>query len=132
MPTAKDIQGSVFERSSAQMLARVVNVTGLPIQIADISTIQYSVYEADPCRLDEWTVVTGHDSVPLSPIAVVFDTLQLSEPWDVDEVGYNFRHDLSVSSSEAFPEAGRTYQIRYEFLPVVGEIIVVRFQVQAI
>ncbi len=27
---------------------------------------------------------------------------------------------------------GRTYQIRYEFQPVVGEVIVVRFQVQAI
>ncbi len=132
MPIAKDIYGTVFERGSAQLLARVIDSDGIPILIGDISTVQYTIYEADTCRLDQWTEVTGHVAVPLSANAVLFDTLQLGQPWDIDTVGYNFRHDLSVSTNEAFPNAGRIYQIRYEIQPTAGEVIILRFQVQAI
>ena len=132
MPIAKDILGTVFEKSSSQMLARIVDTSGVPIPISSISTVEYTIREADPCRMDQWTVVPGHDTVPLSANAVLFDMLQLGDPWDIDSIGYNFRHDLNVSAHEAFPNAGRTYQIRYDLQPVAGEVIVVRFQVQAI
>ena len=63
---------------------------------------------------------------------VVFNSLQTGGLWTVDEVGYNFRHEIDVSTAEAFPKAGVQYQVRYELVPTSGQKTIVRFQLRVI
>ncbi len=102
------------------------------MQQADLSAITYSVFELDPCLPDQLAVVAGHDEVALTVSDVVFDTLQTGGLWTVDAIGFNFRHEIDVSSEEAFPKAGAVYQVRYELTPTSGQKTIVRFQIRVI
>lgn len=132
MPNANDIYGTAFKNGSAVLMARIVDSDGENIEQAGVSAIEYSVYELDPCRPDNLTVVAGHDGVELDVADVVFDTLETGGLWTVDETGYNFRHEIDVTGSEAFPKAGARYQVRYEITPVGGQKTIVRFQLRVI
>jgi hypothetical protein len=132
MPTAKDIHGTAFKNGSAILMARIVDASGTHVQQAGIAAIEYSIFELDPCRPDDLTAVAGHDGVSLTVADVIFNALQTGGLWTVDEVGYNFRHEIDVSSSEAFPKAGAQYQVRYELTPTAGQKSIVRFQLRVI
>jgi hypothetical protein len=132
MPQAKDIYGTAFKNGSAVLMARIVDSAGDEVQQAGVTAIKYSIYELDQCRPDNLTVVTGHDGVSISVSNVVYDTLQTGGLWTLDEVGYNFRHEINVSSAEAFPKAGAQYQVRYELTPTAGQRTIVRFQLRVI
>jgi len=132
MPLAKDIFGTAFKNGTAVLLARIVDSDGDDVQQADVTAVKYSVFEIDPCRPDNLTVVAGHDNVSLSVSQVIYDTLQTGGLWTVDSTGYNFRHEINVSSAEAFPKAGAQYQVRYELTPAAGQRTVVRFQLRVI
>jgi hypothetical protein len=132
MPQAKDIYGTAFKNGTAVLMARVVDSAGDNIDQAGVSAIQYSIFELDPCRPDNLTVVTGHDGVSLSVSNVIYDALQTDGLWTVDEEGYNFRHEINVTSAEAFPKAGAQYQVRYELTPTDGQRTIVRFQLRVI
>ena len=132
MPIASDIQGKVFRNGSAVLMARVVDTSGTNLNQASISAIEYSVYELttnDPSGL---STVAGHNGVSLAVASVIFDSLQDDDAWTVDSQGYNFRHDIDVSTNEAFPNAGKVYQVRYELTPVMGQKSVFRFQLRCI
>ena len=131
MTNASDIYGSVYERGSAVLLARVARVDWQPIQSSDLASITYSVSGFDRCT-NQYQPVAGHSAVSLAIGDVIYDTLQTGPPWDVDDTGYNFRHEIDVTSDEAFPVAGTIYQARYEMSPVSGQKIVFRYQLQAI
>lgn len=132
MPTAKDIHGTAFKNGSAVMLARIVDAAGANVQQAGIAAIEYSVFELDPCRPDNLTVVAGHSGAALTVANVIFNSLQTDGLWTIDEVGYNFRHEVNISSAEAFPKAGAQYQVRYELTPTSGQKTIVRFQLRVI
>jgi hypothetical protein len=132
MPQANDIFGTAFRHGSAVLLARIVDSDGIVVQPSGVDEIEYSVFELDPCRPDVLTVVAGHDGVALDVGDVIFNSLQTGGLWTVDEVGYNFRHDVDVSAAEAFPKAGALYQVRYEIVPTSGQKTIVRFQVRVI
>lgn len=132
MPQASDIHGTVFKNGTAVLMARVVDVNGNEITQSAISAIAYSIYELDPCEPDSETVVPGHDDVSLTVADVVFNTLQTGGLWTVDATGYNFRHEIDVGTNDAFPNAGASYQVRYEFTPTSGQKVIVRFQLRAI
>ena len=132
MPYAKDIHGTAFKKGSAVLMARIVDSDGENVQQAGISSIEYSIYELDLCRPDNLSIVAGHDGVSLSVDDVIFDVLQTGGLWTVDEEGFNFRHEIDVSESEAFPQAGVQYQVRYELLPTAGQKTIVRFQLRVI
>lgn len=132
MPTAKDIYGTAFKNGTAVLMARIVDAAGANVQQAGLAAIKYSVLELDPCRPDQLVAVTGHNGVTLTVSNVVFNALQTGGLWTVDEVGYNFRHEIDVSSSEAFPKAGAHYQVRYELTPTAGQKSIVRFQLRVI
>ena len=132
MPTAKDIFGTAFKNGSAVLMARIVDAAGVNVQQAGISAIKYSVFELDPCRPDQLTAVAGHNGVALVVANVIFNALQTGGLWTVDEVGYNFRHEINVTSAEAFPKAGVQYQVRYELTPTTGQKSIVRFQLRVI
>ena len=113
-------------------MARIVNTAGQNVQQAGVSAIKYSVYELDPCRPDNLTVVTGHDNVTLTISSVIYDTLQTGGLWTVDSTGFNFSHEINVSSDEAFPKAGAQYQVRYELTPTTGQKTIIRFHLRVI
>jgi hypothetical protein len=132
MSQAKDIFGTAFKNGSAILMARIVDAAGANVGQAGITSIEYSIYELDPCRPDELAVVAGHDSVSLTVANVIYNSLQTGGLWTVDEVGYNFRHEIDVGTSEAFPKAGTQYQVRYELTPATGQKSIVRFQLRVI
>jgi hypothetical protein len=132
MPTAKDIFGTAFKNGSAVLMARIVDASGANVQQAGITAIKYSVFELDPCRPDNLTAVAGHNGATLVVANVIFNALQTGGLWTVDEVGYNFRHEINVGTSEVFPKAGAQYQVRYELTPTTGQKSIVRFQLRVI
>lgn len=132
MPQAKDIFGTAFKNGSAILMARIVDAAGANVQQAGLAAIEYSIYELDPCRPDSLSVVAGHNGVSLDVADVVFNALQPGGLWMVDGVGYNFRHEIDVSASAAFPKAGAQYQVRYELTPTTGQKTIVRFQLRVI
>ena len=132
MPQANDIYGTAFKNGSAVLLARIVDGAGENVQQSGIASIKYSIYELDSCRPDNLVVVTGHNDVSLNVSGVIFDSLQTGGLWTVDDVGYNFRHEIDVSATEAFPKAGVQYQVRYKLTPTAGQKTIVRFQLRVI
>jgi hypothetical protein len=132
MPQAKDIHGTAFKNGSAVLMARIVDAAGANVQQAGIAAIKYSIYELDPCRPDVLVAVAGHDGVTLTVASVIFNALQTGGLWTVDDVGYNFRHEINVATNEAFPKAGVQYQVRYELTPASGQKTIVRFQLRVI
>lgn len=132
MPQANDIFGTAFKNGSAILMARIVDAAGANVQQSGVAAIEYSIYELDPCRPDDLAAVAGHDGVALTVANVIYNTLQTGGLWTLDAVGYNFRHEIDVTSSEAFPKAGVEYQIRYELMPATGQKSIVRFQLRVI
>lgn len=131
MPSASDTYGTVFERGSAVLLARVTHSDGQPVQQSDVSSISYTVSELDRCT-GQATPVAGHTDAVLPVELSVYNTLQTDSSWSVDLTGYNFRHEIDVSTDEAFSQVGATYQVRYDLQPTSGQRVVFRFQLRAI
>jgi hypothetical protein len=132
MALAKDFQGTVFRHGTAVMLARVVDSQGDNLNQASLASASYTIFALEPNEPEILTPVEGHADVALDVEDVIFDVLQTGNGWTVDEVGYNFRHELDVSNDEAFTEAGQVYQVRYELLPVTGQKLVFRFCLKCI
>ena len=132
MPVANDVRGKVFRHGSALLMARVVNASGQTLNQASVSALEYTVYELTTDNPSGLVAVTGHTGVVLTVSDVIYDSLQNNDAWTVDTEGYNFRHELDVSTNEAFSEAGKVYQVRYELTPITGQKIVFRFQLRCI
>lgn len=135
---AIDITGTVFKDGSAILLARVVGPDAAVLTQADVTSIALSIYLLDDSDPDSGTVVIGHDGTALVVANTIFDTLQVDELWKdehgnyIDQLGYNFKHVLDISSDAAFAEAGRNYLIVVTITPAAGQVILVRFRVHAI
>jgi hypothetical protein len=132
MALAKDFCGTVFRHGTAVMLARVVDGQGDNVNQASIASASYTIFALERNEPASLTPVEGHEDVVLDVEEVIFDVLQTDGGWTADEIGFNFRHELDVSDDEAFTEAGRVYQVRYELLPVTGQKLVFRFQLKCI
>ncbi|MEQ8211966.1 MAG: hypothetical protein RH917_19365 [Lacipirellulaceae bacterium] len=132
MANAKDMPGVVFREGSAVLLARIVDADDSPVTQISLASASYTIFQLDPRSPNERTVVPGHDNASLTISVVLFDTLQTGPPWNVDATGYNFRHEIDITTDQAFAEAGAVYQVRYELTPVDGQPIVFRFQLWCI
>lgn len=132
MRTAADIRGTVFKNGSAVLLARIVGPNDDAVVDSELQQLRYSVLQVDHASHDSLIPISGHEDVELVVGDVFYDSLQTGGPWSVDAVGYNFRHELDISTNQAFPVAGLSYQVRYEATPVVGQPIVWRYLVRAI
>lgn len=132
MAHAADTYGTVLKNGSVTLLARVVDKDGAIILPADLASAEYSVYLLDDQDADRRTPIEGHAGVALSVADVVFDTLQNDAMWTVDEIGYNLRHVLDVSQHPAFAIAGRRYLVEHALTPTSGQVILVRFRLNAI
>jgi len=132
MADASDIHGVVFKNGSATLLARVVGADGAPVTQAGIASARYTVSLLDDGDPDAATPVVGHTAVTVSVALLIYDTLQKDNLWDVDDLGYNFKHVLNVLTHPAFAIAGRNYRIAFELTPASGQVVLVRFRVYAI
>ncbi|MEM9353744.1 MAG: hypothetical protein AAGA92_12085 [Planctomycetota bacterium] len=132
MSTARDAYGTVYNKGTAVLMARVVNASGQNLIRAHVSSISYSVFELSTHGQDPQSPVTGHENVSLNANDCVFDTLQNDGSWSVDSTGYNFRHEIDVSAAEAFTSPGATYLVRYEVTPVQGQRVVFRFMLRCL
>lgn len=132
MSEARDIHGAAFKHGSATLLARIVGNDGADLVQADLASIEYAVYLLDDQDADARTPISGHTDVAVNVTDAVFDTLQKDALWTVDDVGYNFRHVLDVSSSQAFSVAGRRYLVEFRLVPNSGQVILVRFRINVI
>lgn len=128
MPSAEDVHGIVFKNGTATMLARVVGADAANVTQSDISTGTYSIYLLNDQDADSRTAVTGHTDAALVVADVIFDTLQTDAIWTKDSTGYNFKHEIVISSNEAFAIAGREYLVEVSLTPTSGELILVRFR----
>jgi hypothetical protein len=111
MAEASDIYGTAFKNGSLTLLARIVGQGGANILLGDISDVHYSVYLLDDQNADGRTAVTGHANVSLTVADVVFAELKTDSQWTVDTVGY---------------------LVEYQLTPIEGQVILVRFRVNAI
>ena len=132
MAEALDTHGAAFKNGTVTLLARVVGDDADPVTIADINSIEYTVYLLDDQDPDARTAITGHTDVTLTVSDVLFNSLQTDSLWTVDATGYNFRHTPDVSSYPVFAVAGRRYLVEYFLTPAVGQVIVVRFRINVI
>jgi hypothetical protein len=132
MAEAIDIHGSAFKNGSVTLLARIVSLAGANIVRSNINTIKYTVFLLDDQNADSRTSVDGHTEATLTVANVIFDSLQTDAIWTVDEIGYNFRHVLDVSTHQAFTVAGRRYLVEYQLTPAAGQAIIARFRINVI
>ena len=132
MPSASDIHGVVFKNGSATLLARVVGADGTPVTQAAVASAKYTAYLLDENDPDAATAVAGHTDASVDVASLIDDDLQNDDLWDVDDVGYNFKHVLDVSGDQVFTIAGRIYRVVFELAPTSGQVILVRFRLHAI
>ncbi len=122
------------EGSAPILMRRVTGNDGSNITQSDISSGVYSIFLLDDQDADSRTAVTGHAAVSLGVVSGwIWDTLQTGDLWNSrDSTGYNFRHQIDISSNAAFTLAGRRYLVEYTLTPSSGQVIVFRFVVDVI
>ena len=125
-PTA--YQGKVLRNTAPTLMHRIVDSDNSAITQAALSTITYTVYlmSADfPDDPNTRTAVTGHEDAAVTIASSVFDTLQTGEPWDddADASGFNFKHQIDISTNDCFAIAGRWYKVVFTATPVTGQVI---------
>lgn len=127
-----EIYGSTLVGASVVLMARVAYADGTHLAPEDVESVAYTVTEIDPCGLTAPEAIEGHEGVALDAEQVLSASLLDDAPWGVDEVGFNFRHEIDVTESPAFVTAGRSYRVEYVLTPMDGQPIVVRFVIEAL
>jgi hypothetical protein len=127
MAEAVDTYGVSFRDGTITCMARIVGADAVNLTQSDLSSGTYSVFLLDDQDADS-RIATQHVDHVVTIASVIFDTLQTDARWTVDDTGYNFRHTIDISSSEAFTIAGRRYLVEYKFTPASGQVIIVRFR----
>jgi hypothetical protein len=109
----------------AVVMARIVDRAGVAIRRADVSSIEYSIFELG--RRGKWlAVVAGHERSTLQVDDLLLDYLEVGGSWTLDVAGYNFRHEIAAGPVD-FPKVGTSYEIIYMFTTIFGEKVAVRF-----
>lgn len=127
MANAVQTQVTAHKNGTVTCMARVENAEGTAITQASVSTITYSAYLLDedyPENRDTRTAITGHTAVALTKTACVYDTNQTGNNWSRDSTGYNFRHEIDVSTNALLETAGRKVLLQFTATPVSGQVIV--------
>ncbi len=128
MATASDIYGDVFRDNTAFLMARAQNNDATLITQAAVDTIFYTIYLLDDEDADSRDPVANHTGKSVTVADVIFDTLQTDARWTKDDIGYNFGHQLDISTNNAFAIAGRNYLVEYKLKPDSGQVVMIRFR----
>lgn len=96
--------------SSIVLRARILDAAGRSVRATDVVGIECTVREVDSYMLG-----AGIDA---NPFDVILPSLVRDQLWTVDDIGYNFRHDLTHVgdfASLAVPEFSGRAEVRYAF-----------------
>jgi hypothetical protein len=99
--------------SSVVLLARILDAAGRPVRATDVVGIECTVRD-----VDSYMPGAGIDA---NPFEVILPSLVRDQSWTVDDIGYNFRHDLTHVAdfaSLAVPEFSGRVEVRYDFMLV--------------
>ncbi len=116
--------------SSIVLLARVVDGAGRPIQPADVLEIEFTVHERDSCGATMSAMNAEHPVKRLSAIEVISPLLVRDDLWSIDDVGYNFRHDVAIGDHIATRQVSGHVELRYVFVLTDNTRSTVRFQLK--
>ena len=130
MANAVATKALVFKHGTLTMMARVVGEDAADIAQADVSSIIYTIFALNEKDVNAETPVVNHTAVSLTVASVVFDSLQTDARWTVDTTGYNFRHEIDVSSNAAFTVRGAKYLVVHHLTPPSGQVYQVNFELE--
>jgi len=122
------VRGIVRRLSTATLVARVVNEHGENVTWESLASASYTIYEVDPAAPNSRTPVAGHEGIAIPVDQLINDVLQKDALWgNTDDVGYNLKHVLDVSASQAFQTIGKTYLVEFTLVPNSGQVLEVPF-----
>jgi hypothetical protein len=98
---------------SIVLLARVLDGTGRRIQPADVLEIEFSAHELDSCGAMKFAANAERPATRLSAFEVISPMLVRDALWSIDDVGYNFRHDVTIGNHIATPQDSGHVELRY-------------------
>lgn len=127
MATANGICSKALASWSIVLMARIVDRAGATIRPLDVRAIEYSLCEVDPYWPAQLTALRSHRAVPLAVRDVLFDSLQDGRAWTVDDLGFNFRHEINFGADEPSSQAGCCYELVYRLTMKIGQTTTVRF-----
>jgi hypothetical protein len=123
--------GTTGHHVAVVVFARIVDDRGRQIVCTDVAAICYSIYAVD--------VRSGLRIVRLSDVAltlevrdVLFDQLVRDRQWTVDDVGYNFRHEVAVGDHVMRFATDGNIELVYELTPKNGDMVRLRFQAKVV
>ncbi len=126
MVVIDDIRGTVFQGGTLTALARITDWDGDTLTQADTTSIAYTIFNQDG------TTVSGQSAVSVTPSTVIYDTPVVDGLWDLDSIGYSFKHTIDVTTHAAFTTVGNTYLVVYTITPTSGQNIIVRYRIRVI
>jgi hypothetical protein len=133
MLLATENRGVAKNAEVAVLTARLVDAARRRLQPIAVGSITYSLRLVDARKNGGQQPAAGHEEGVLDVRDVIFDTLQTGEDWTVDDIGYNFRHRISLrTENESFCWRAVRYEIRYEIILATGEKSVVVFRVRMV
>jgi len=126
-----DRQGGFLENMAQVLLARVADDDGNPAIIATFSTIKYEIWDINTVNLP----VQRGATVTAVVADVMFNSLQLSDSWTTDDIGFNFalilgNADIPPAAKTIYP-AGIFYSVEVQFTTTGGNIFLGAFQGEA-
>jgi hypothetical protein len=113
--------------TSIVLLARILDAAGRPVCATDVVWIECTVR-----GVDSRVPGAGMDT---NPFEVLLPSLARDRSWTVDDIGYNFRHDLTHVAgfaSLAVPEFSGRVEARYDFMLVDCTRATVRFYLKLV
>ena len=128
--TANGICCKALASWSIVLMARIVDAAGVALRPSDVIGLEYSAYEVDPFWPEQLTVLRGHHAVPLAAREVLLDSLRVGRFWSLDDVGHNFRHELTFDWRERSPNAEQRFEVAYRLTMVHGGRTTVRFKLR--
>lgn len=106
-------------------LARITNVeTGVPLSPLEVESATYTVEQTSSAygRNATGAAVEYHTDGEI-PGTAFLEAPICVPPWDVDEIGYNFKFSPNTREYPAFEHPGE-YSVRFRVVPTVGNPIV--------
>ncbi len=104
------VEGALKRGQGITILARpfdaFVPTSYLTNDGSNIASVKYTCYHGAKGLFDaEWTAIEGHTNVDVSTTAVL-ETLETSDAWTKDEIGYTFRLTPNIVDNPLFTKIG--------------------------
>lgn len=120
------IRSEIWEGEDIWTLARPVNAAGVVIYSGDVTAIELKLFDRSASFTDSTgpsvAIVTDSTGAADFNVAELMETeLQTGAEWDVDDIGYSFKHQLTaahitseVNDGNDYPMGGHRYLLEYK------------------